>query len=663
MSVSYLRVHNRGQRQSCAEKFRAWKHCCRRRSREGGVTVRSIGTEHGSLRPITRAFIGAWPALTRYAAAVAIVGVSIAASLWLRPQSYTTPFLFFFPTVIIAAWIGGLRAGLLCTAIATLFVNHYLLSPYGHLSLDFASVLRTLFFAIGLGFICYGADNIRRRRDSVIDTQAELLEMSFDPVIMRDSESRITYWNNGAERLYGWGQSEAVGKVSHELLRTVFPRPLGEILDLLQRTGRWEGELVHTRKDGTEVIVASRWTEKAHSAKGTAVLEVNYDLTELKKTKSSLQSMEERAEMAADAAGLGYWDWDLIKNERVWSLKCKQLFGLAPDSSVEYPIFLNAVHPEDRARTDAAVKAALERNEVYDVEFRVVWPDGSSHWIASWGRVFFDPAGTPARLSGVAQDVTARRQVEEALRLSEKIAAVGRMAGVLAHEINNPLDAVKNLVYLFGQTPGMDDATRDYVRLMDGEVARIQNIVANTLSFYRDSSAPVPVKLNEVLDSVLHLYARKIERKHVTVETRIECTVPVYGYPGELRQVFSNLVANAVDAIGTNGRLKLHVYASTNWTNHRVRGLRVVVADDGHGIAPDARAKLFEPFFTTKGEQGTGLGLWLAQGIVRKHQGFMRLHSSTRVGRTGTCFSVFFPTEQALDEDAAALAAHATGTR
>jgi PAS domain S-box-containing protein len=622
--------------------------------------VRSIGTEHGSLPPITRAIIGTWPALMRYAAAVAIVGVSIAVSLWLRPQSYTTPFLFFFPTVIVAAWIGGLRAGLLCTAIATLFVNHYLLPPYGRLSLDFASVLRTLFFAVGLGFICYGADNIRRRRDSVIDTQAELLEMSFDPVIMRDSEGRITYWNNGAERLYGWGQSEAVGKVSHELLRTVFPRPLGEILDLLRRAGRWEGELVHTRKDGTEVIVASRWTEKAHSGKRTAVLEVNYDLTELKKTQSSLQSMEERAELAADAAGLGYWDWDLIKNERVWSLKCRELFGLPPESSVAYPIFLNAVHPEDRARTDAAVKAALERNEVYDVEFRVVWPDGSSHWIASWGRVFLDPAGTPARLSGVAQDVTARKQAEEALRMSEKIAAVGRMAGALAHEINNPLDAVKNLVYLFGQTPALDDSAREYVRLMKGEVARIQNIVANTLSFYRDSSAPVSVNLSEVLESVLHLYGQKIERKHIAVEMRIECVVPVCGYPGELRQVFSNLVANAIEAMGPNGRLKLHVYASRNWADGGARGVRVVVADDGHGIAPEVRAKLFEPFFTTKGEQGTGLGLWLTQGIVRKHRGFIRLHSSTRSGHTGTCFSVFFPDGQGQEENCATLASYAT---
>jgi signal transduction histidine kinase len=122
---------------------------------------------------------------------------------------------------------------------------------------------------------------------------------------------------------------------------------------------------------------------------------------------------------------------------------------------------------------------------------------------------------------------------------------------------------------------------------------------------------------------------------------------------GELRQVFSNLVANAIEAMGPNGHLKLHVCASANWADNDRRGLRVVIADNGHGTSPGARAKLFEPFFTTKGQQGTGLGLWLTQAIVRKHQGLITLHSSVRQGRTGTCFSVFLPLDRAKGESAA----------
>jgi PAS domain S-box-containing protein len=539
-------------------------------------------------------------------------------------------------------------------------VNFFFLPPYGHFSLDSVNIVRAVFFAAGLIFICYAAEIIRQRAISLIGMQSELLDMSFDPIIMRDAGDRVIYWNRGAERLYGWSRAEAQGQVCSYLLKTVFSKPAVEIRENFKKEGRWEGELVHTKKDGTQVVVASRWTLQAHAGKDAVVLEANYDLTELNKIRSSLQSMEERAQMAADAAELGYWDWDLIKNERVWSPKLRKIFGMEPESSVAYEVFLNALHPEDRARTDAAVRAALERNEVYDIEFRVVWPDGTIHWVGSWGRVVHDNAGTPARMSGVAQDITQRKQVEEALRASEKIAAVGRMAGTLAHEINNPLDAVKNLLYLFGQAPQMDKGAREYLRLMDGEIARIQNIVANTLSFYRDSSAPVPVMLSDVLDSVLHLYARKIERKRIRVEKRIECSLPVPGFPGELRQAFSNLVANAIEAMGVNGHLILHVYASADWVKNDSRGLRVLIADDGSGIAPEDRAKLFEPFFTTKGEQGTGLGLWLTQAIVRKHQGFLRLHSSVRAGSTGTSFCVFLPFERAKSNDAKMLAARAT---
>lgn len=618
-----------------------------------------------SVRPIGRALdpvtgTGKWPATVRYTAALLIVSISVLISLWLRPYSYTTPFLFFFPTVLIAAWIGGLRAGLLATGIATMAADYYLLPPYGRFSLDIGNVIRTVFFAAGLALICYAAEIIRERASSLISTQAELLDMCFDPIIMRDSDDRITYWNHGAERLYGWTRAEALGQVCPSLLKTVYPKPASEIMEAFRKTGRWEGELAHTRKDGTQVVVASRWTLKLNSGEGAAVLETNYDLTELNKTRLSLQSMEERAQMAGEAAGLGYWDWDLVNDEQVWSAKAKALLGLSSNSTMDYSTLLKAIHPEDRAKVESAIRAALERAEEYDVEFRSMWPDGKVHWIVAWGHAFHDADGTAVRMSGVAQDVTERKQVEEALRMSEKIAAVGRMAGALAHEINNPLDAVKNLVYLFGQTPGMDDSAREYVRLMDGEVARIQNIVANTLSFYRDSSAPVTVTLSEVLDSVLRLYARKIDRKQIHVEKRIECMLPVRGFPGELRQVFSNLVANAIEAMEMNGHLKLHVYASANWAGNDDRGLRVVIADNGHGIAPEVRARMFEPLFTTKGEQGTGLGLWLTQAIVRKHHGHIRLYSSVRPGHTGTCFCVFLPLESVRGEAAPETARHAT---
>jgi signal transduction histidine kinase len=246
---------------------------------------------------------------------------------------------------------------------------------------------------------------------------------------------------------------------------------------------------------------------------------------------------------------------------------------------------------------------------------------------------------------GTVEDITAMKQAEESLRTSEKLAAVGRMAGTLAHEINNPLDAVNNLVYLLSQDLKLDEHGHECVQLLQRELERMQQIVANTLSFYRDSSSPVQVNLSQVLDSVLTLDARKIDRKRLQVRKRIEGNVSVMGFPGELRQVFLNLVSNAIEATPDEGTLRIHIFPSKQWQKEEVQGVRVVIADNGHGISSEQRSKLFQPFFTTKGEQGTGLGLWVSQGIVRKHQGEIRLRSTTRLVRSGTCFSVFLPME------------------
>ena len=256
-----------------------------------------------------------------------------------------------------------------------------------------------------------------------------------------------------------------------------------------------------------------------------------------------------------------------------------------------------------------------------------------------------DSSGNVTMAVVTVEDITAMRQAEESLRTSEKLAAVGRMAGTLAHEINNPLDAVNNLVYLLLHDSKLDEHGRECVQLLQRELERIQHIVANTLSFYRDSSSPVQVNLSQVLDSVLTLDARKIERKHLQISKHIEANVSVMGFPGELRQVFLNLVTNAIEATPDRGKLRIHIVRSRQWQKEDVVGARVVIADNGHGISTEQRSKLFQPFFTTKGEQGTGLGLWVSQGIVRKHQGEIRLRSTTRFGRSGTCFSVFLPIE------------------
>jgi PAS domain S-box-containing protein len=243
----------------------------------------------------------------------------------------------------------------------------------------------------------------------------------------------------------------------------------------------------------------------------------------------------------------------------------------------------------------------------------------------------------------IAHDITERQRVEHALRHSEKMAATGRLAALIAHEINNPLESVTNLLYLLEHHPGLDERARQYVSMATEELARVVHITRQTLGFYREASAPVPIRISELLENVLELYAHRLQARHIRVEKRFGPEPEIRGFPGEMRQVFSNLLVNALEAVGEGGELKLYLYESHDWRRPERRGVRVVIADNGPGIAPEHRRHIFEPFYTTKGERGTGLGLWVSRGIIHKYGGLIRVRSSIHPRWRGTAFSVFLP--------------------
>jgi PAS domain S-box-containing protein len=248
----------------------------------------------------------------------------------------------------------------------------------------------------------------------------------------------------------------------------------------------------------------------------------------------------------------------------------------------------------------------------------------------------------------VFRDVTQRRQTEQTLRSSERLALAGRLSATIAHEIRNPLDTVSNLIYLLRHEENLGDLTSQYLELAGDELARIAQITGQLLTFHREAQVPVEVNLADVLQSVLILFAPQIRKGHVAVEQRFEAVPPVRGFPGELRQVFSNLVGNALDAMPTGGKLVLHLRESSLASDAERLGVRITILDTGAGIPPGVRKNLFAPFFTTKGEKGTGLGLWVSRGLIEKHEGTIHLASRMRAGKSGTAFSVFLPFEQEL---------------
>jgi signal transduction histidine kinase len=236
-----------------------------------------------------------------------------------------------------------------------------------------------------------------------------------------------------------------------------------------------------------------------------------------------------------------------------------------------------------------------------------------------------------------------RSKAEEALRKSEKLAVAGRFAASIAHEINNPLESVVNLLYLISKSSLLEESFK-YTELAMSELARVSEIVTKTLKFHRQQTKPDVVQITEIVESALGLYHRRLISAQIVIERDFRKCQTITGMAGELRQVIVNLVGNAMDAMAfSGGTIKLRITNTREYSNGMRPGIRLTIADTGSGIHPEIKKKLFEPFVSTKGDTGTGLGLWVCRGIIQKHGGTIQVKSSVIFPATGTVFSVFLP--------------------
>jgi two-component system, NtrC family, sensor kinase len=248
----------------------------------------------------------------------------------------------------------------------------------------------------------------------------------------------------------------------------------------------------------------------------------------------------------------------------------------------------------------------------------------------------------------VSRDITTQLQAEEALRETEKLAAMGRVAGIIAHEINNPLAAITNIFFLLRNHPSLDEEARHCAAMAEQELQRVAHITRQTLSFYRESKTPIAVMLTELLDDVLGLQERQLQISHIRLRKKYVVPGIVHGFPVELRQVFLNLVGNAIQAMPNGGSLRITVREGYDWQLMR-RGISVSIVDTGVGVKPQDSRKLFEPFFSTKSTKGTGLGLWISKGIVQKYEGRISFRSVRIRAACTTCFRVFLPSRSAFN--------------
>ncbi len=284
-------------------------------------------------------------------------------------------------------------------------------------------------------------------------------------------------------------------------------------------------------------------------------------------------------------------------------------------------------------------------NEGVPGDFEAFYPEPLNVWLYVMARpskdgiiVFF-------------RDITELKRTNAAMLQAEKLAAVGRLASSIAHEINNPLEAVTNLLYLSEQG-AISAEVKQYLGAAQQELARVSNIATQTLRFHRQSTNPRETSLEEVMDSVLTLFHGRIGSTEIKIDRQYRSQRKVMAFAGDLRQVFANLISNALDASRRGDRIVIRIHECCNWSGED--GVRVTIADTGVGMSHETRRRLFEPFFTTKSATGTGLGLWVSSEILRNHHARVQVRSNQSKDCHGTIFSIFFPHDGANEQRAGA---------
>jgi PAS domain S-box-containing protein len=522
-------------------------------------------------------------------------------------------------------WRGVLLVAIGCGVLTVVSFGishgmHYESSAFARCLVSLSAIAITAFLALK-----------NKSSEMVLREQASLLDVTHDAIFVRDPKNVITSWNRGAEELYGWSGADAIGKTPQDLLRTVFPRALEDITSILLRTGRWEGELVHTKRDGKQVTVASRWSlQRGTQGLPVAILETNNDVTERKRVEDALRKSEAYLAEAQRLSLTGSFGWDIATNKLVWSDETYRIFQLDLASEPTVDFVIQRTHPADVALVQNLIKRATRDGKDWGLEHRLLMPDGSVKMVNVVAHAARDALGN-IEFVGAIMDVTAARRAEAALQQAQtnlahvnRVTTIGEMTASISHEVSQPIAAIvtnagAGLRWLTAQPSDLEETKQALSRICkDGK--RASEIITRMRALARK----VPprkdrLSINEMILEVIALMRGEADRNHVAVHADLSNELPlVFGDRIQLQQVILNLVVNAIEAMSAvpeAGR-ELNISSETDGSG----GILVAVGDCGPGIDSEHIDHLFDAFYTTK-PAGIGLGLAICRSIIEAHDG------------------------------------------
>ncbi len=477
------------------------------------------------------------------------------------------------------------------------------------------------------------ANDARQRQRETAGRLEQVFEAITDGVALMDRNWRFTYLNRRANEIVARGRN-LLGMHFLE----VFPDAGGSVFERKYAEAMNEGRAVEFT-DHYAALDVWAFVRVFPTAEGIAIF--FQDVTQQRRVEAESADNARRLGQALEAAQLGTWNWDRASDLLDLDERAAGLLHAEPHAAITRTALRERiVLAEDLPMTVRSLQRSLESGGLYGAEYRVDGPAGQVTWVSSSGIATFTPGCSEiSGMVGTVQDITARKNGEAALRESEKLAATGRLAATIAHEINNPLEAVTNLIYLSKTDPAVPAPVRSLLDTADHELARVSQIAQQTLGFYRDTGRAAEIDLNDLLEKSIDLFARRMQSRKIDCTLDLAPGLRIVGMAGEIRQVISNLLVNAIDA--SQGSGSIHIRARRG-VQQGVEGVSILIADRGTGIPPAVRARLFSPFFTTKASVGTGLGLWVTRGIVEKQGGVISFRSRTEPP-CGTIFRLFLP--------------------